>query len=124
MDIKTLQWSEGRTLGDIKDIDECKEAMTALSVRIADIQGQITNAKILAASADQYSDRIWWRKVNAALALNKAGRQYLQDLAGKMRRTYTSALKASRDQRLIDALRAHVGESAFLTIAAEIDGRE
>ena len=116
-----FEWADGRFIGDIRTIDECKEAMTALSARIAVIQGQITDAKILAASEGRYADRVWWRKVNTSLSINKAARQHLQDLAGKIRRAESDKKGTSNDEKLIKALRAYVGEEVFLKIAAQIE---
>ncbi len=120
-DINDVEIEEGFYVGDLQTVEDCERAATALSLKIASIQGQIDNAKHLAMSSDQYSDRIWWRKVNAALKINKAARQHVQDLRGRLRREESNKVKSSRDERLILALRAYVGEQAFLRIASTID---
>lgn len=120
-DIGDVQLDDGTFIGDIQTVDECERAMTELSLRISAIQGQIDNAKGLAMESGMYSDRIWWRKVNSALKINKAARQHLQDMRGKLRREHTQIVKKDRDERLIAALRAYVGEQAFLRIAATVE---
>lgn len=124
LNINDVQWKPGRYVGDISSVDECEEAMAALSLTISAIEGQIANAKHLAASSEMYSDRIWWRRVNSAVKINKVARQYVQDMRGRMARELKRAnveASASRDKRLIQALRDYVGEQAFLRIATQVE---
>ncbi|MDQ0317758.1 hypothetical protein [Amorphus orientalis] len=113
----SVQWADidvgdEKTLGDLKTVEECDDALARLTQAIITIEGQIE------LSVNGVEDRsIAWRaKARKALQWKKHARKSVEQLRAELRFERKVAAINNRDHLILEEFRALLPEDQFLKV--------
>jgi hypothetical protein len=108
-------------IGDIKTYDQAIAIKADVSKAAIIIEGQIEAAKDYFHANGRYENPEWFRRANQALKFKKFAMQRVSELCGKLSKKEKMDSHNERSDRLIAALRKHVGDAVFMSIVRQID---
>ena len=107
-------------MDEVDEIPPEQEVQEVL-YEIADIKAQIASAKANAIQGN-YSDPVWFAKVNSALRYKQARHQELLRMLAAKRRKENEQKKQSDEVRFVQAARQMLDRDTYMSIWAVVNG--
>lgn len=125
LDIREFEIRDGMLVKDVTSYKSAVEALAFLNIKEERVRSQIDEAIALARETGEFSDDDWFRRAKVTLGLTKTAKRFVSDVRNQLlsQRSKFAKLERGRahDNKLIRALRDHVGDETFLRIAKQVE---